>query len=222
MARRKRWSRTVGGYGYRVRIFARGASGRLTLRWWDPGQKDVVDRALGHADRALAETEAKAVSAALLSATGTAARGIVTMGELLAKYEREVVPKRKTEAGRQEARRRINLWQTVLGATRDVHAIDESDLDRFVADRGAGRIQVDDHELAAAPGPRTIGADLEFLRAVFNWGRRLKGADGKRLVVDNPVLGYAIPRAPAPRRPVASYDRFLAVRAQCDAVDAQR
>jgi hypothetical protein len=53
-------------------------------------------------------------------------------------------------------------------------------------------------------------ADLEFLRAVFNWARGLCGSDGRRLVTDNPVTEFAIPRQPAPRRPIATYDRFAA------------
>ena len=186
------------------------------------GQKDFVDRALGHADRELAETEAKAVSAALLTATGAAARGIVTVGELLAKYERAVLPKRKTEAGRQEARRRINLWQAFLGATRDVQTIEESDIDRSVANRGAGRIALEDHELAQAPGPRAIGADLEFLRAVFNWGRRPERCRRQAWSSTTRSSGT---RSRARRRRGdrwRSYDRFLALRAQCDAVDPQQ
>lgn len=67
--RKKCWSKTVGGYGYRVRLVARGAAGRLSLRWWSPAKETYEERALGHNDRELGETEAKQVSAALLSAT---------------------------------------------------------------------------------------------------------------------------------------------------------
>ena len=51
------------------RLVARGAAGRLSLRWWSPAKETYEERALGHGDRELGETEAKQVSAALLSAT---------------------------------------------------------------------------------------------------------------------------------------------------------
>jgi hypothetical protein len=78
----------------------------------------------------------------------------------------------------------------------------------------------------ARPSARTVGQDLEFMRRMLNWGRgvRLHRESETRLVSPacRPFDGFAIPTTPRPKRPLASYDRWLAVRAVADAVHEQR
>jgi hypothetical protein len=77
-------------------------------------------------------------------------------------------------------------------------------------------------KLSANPTDRTIGADLEFLRRVCNWAMTVTRANRKPLLDRHPLTRYAIPTNANPRRPVATYDRYLAVREHADAVDGQR
>ncbi len=72
------------------------------------------------------------------------------------------------------------------------------------------------------PTDRTIGADLEFLRRVCNWALTVTRGNGKPLLSAHPLTRYAIPRNANPRRPVATYERYLAVREHAEAVDRQR
>jgi integrase len=112
-----------------------------------------------------------------------------------------------------------------LGATRDVTTLDFPTLDRFVRERRAGTIKLPDASeftIRATVTDRAIGADLEYLRAAFNHATRVVRPSGKRLLAVNPIAGYEILRNKNPRRPLATYDRYLAVLEHADAVEPQR
>jgi integrase len=142
------------------------------------------------------------------------------------RYEREVSAHKKG-AQPKEDRRRMELWERFLGSTRPVIAIDFTTIDRFVRDRRAGRIQLLDakgepRKFKAGPSDATVGADIVFLVSALNWATNVQLTDGSRLLEQNPLRGYEIPRNKNPRRPVATYDRYLAVREHADDVDPQR
>lgn len=230
---RKLWRRTAGSYGHTVTVCERQPGGPLYLRWWNASAKGVGGnwtwRGLRHSDRERGYDQARHLAGQLLAAIDTARAGRVTVAELLARYEREKSSKKKG-AGPAEDARRIALWQTFLGGTRDVRSIDDSTLDRFVSERRSGildvyrwgkngeRVKI---KLSAHPGDTAIGADIIFLNAVLVYGTRVRLADGSRLVDSNPIRGYARPKNPRPNRPVATFDRFLKVRAKADQVDPQ-
>ncbi|MBA2565395.1 MAG: hypothetical protein H0V09_08235 [Gemmatimonadetes bacterium] len=65
---------------------------------------------------------------------------------------------------------------------------------------------------------RTVEADLEWLDLVLSWGTKWNDARGKYLLSENPVRGYPIPSESNPRRPVASEDRYQAVRAAAEGI----
>ena len=67
-------------------------------------------------------------------------------------------------------------------------------------------------------GPRTVEADLKWLRWVLNWGTEWRDHCGRYLLRENPVRGYEIPVEKNPKRPVASDDRFEALRTVSDQV----
>jgi hypothetical protein len=88
--------------------------------------------------------------------------------------------------------------------------------------RRAGTLAVPGVKLSQRPTDRTIGADLEFLRRVCNWALTVTRGNGKPLLEHHVLTRYAIPTNANPRRPVATYDRYLAIRAHADEVDRQR
>jgi integrase len=232
--RAKVWSVTVGGYGHTVTACERRPGGPLSLRWWDStaGKNgSPAWRPLGHTDKALAEQQAREFSGELLNAVKSAQSPRITALELLARYDAEVTAFRKPTQAREE-RRRIEMWQVVLGG-REARAIDFPTLDAFVRDRAAGTIKVAGYKLtapgrklrngkvSAGPSATTIGADIVFLNTVLNWATRVMLPNGTRLLAENPIRGYTIPKNKNPKQPVATYDRFLAVRECAAAVDPQ-
>lgn len=226
MARkRKTWSETVGGRGHAVTVFERTPGGPLYLRWWDPtatgrrkggGTGNYRWRSLGHRDREVALAEARQLAAQLLAASEAMARNRITLTALFAAYEEKVSRFKKGQQPREDARRMV-LWTTFLGGETDPSEINSADLEEFVRARRAGAIKLPPpHVLKPNPTDSTIGADIVFLQSVLNWGVRA------RLLESNPVARFKRPKTKNPKRPVASYDRYLAVREKADEVDPQR
>jgi integrase len=223
------WSLCVGQHGQSVTVYERRPGGVLYLRWWTPGAGDGRGqrhhRALKHSDRALGEQTARDIAAQLLASTKASESGRATVGEVFAAYEADVGKHAKGQ-GPKEVKRRVAIWTTFLGATRTVDTIDFPTLDRFVRERRVGTIQPAGHTLPTNPGNRAIAADLELLRAALNHATRVVRPTGGRLLTVNPMgqgkAAYELPRPARPRRPVVTYDRFLALLRHADAVDPQR
>jgi integrase len=225
------WSVTVGGYGHTVRACERRPGGTLHIRSWNSAKENHTWSSLGHRDKIRAEEQARELSGELLNATLAVRSPRITIIELLSRYERDVIAFKKPGHARDDGRR-VALWQHLLGS-REARTIDFPTLDRFVRERQAGRITVPGHRLrepdkkmkngkiAQGPNGTTIGADIIFLQSVFNWALRVVLPDGSRLLNENPIRGYERPRNKNPKQPLATYDRFLKVRAKADDADPQ-
>lgn len=201
--------------------FERISGGPLYLRWWDRSRNNWAPRSLGHRDRDRAEQQARELAGALLAANEAECRGDLTVSDLFGRFEREVTAHAEPRAAAED-RRRIAVWTAYLGATTPMASLDRATLDQFVRARRAGTLSVPDVKLSAKPSDRTIGADLEFLRRVCNWAFTVTRGNGKPLLDAHPLTRYAVPRNANSRRPVATYDRYLAIREHADAVDRQR
>lgn len=226
MARQKKlWSVRIGSRGAAVTVFERKSGGPLSLRWWvsetptEPGHHEW--RALNHNDRAVAEQTARELSAVLLASTIAGAQGKATVAEVLGRYTKDVTDHLKGQ-GPKEAKRRAAIWLTFLGATRDAGTIDFPTIDRFTRERRAGAITIEGYELKASPSDRAIGADIEYLMSALNHAGKVMRPAGGRLLALNPLRGYAVPKNKNPRRPVATYDRYLKVIEHADTVDPQK
>lgn len=70
------------------------------------------------------------------------------------------------------------------------------------------------------------GCTDTYLRAVAvtacDWSLTVRRGNRTPLLTIHPLTRYAIPRNANPRRPVATYERYLAIREHADAVDRQR
>lgn len=82
--------------------------------------------------------------------------------------------------------------------------------------RANGTLSIPGTKLIAKPSPRTIGADIGFPNAVLNWAELLRSPDERPLFRRNPIAHIERPNTANSKRPVATYDRFLAVRAKAD------
>ena len=66
--------------------------------------------------------------------------------------------------------------------------------------------------------PRTVGADLKWLKHVIGWATRWKTASGAFLMREDPTKGWEVPSDPNPRQPVATWERYEKIRAVADQV----
>jgi integrase len=192
----------------------------LYVQWYDRARKTWVPRSLGHRDRDQALQQARGLAGAILAANEAECRGELTVADLFGRFEREVTAHGDSRQGAED-RRRIAVWTAYLGGSRSADTIDRAALDQFARTRRAGSLTVPGVKLSQHPTDRTIGADLEFLRRVCNWAQTVTRGNGKPLLEHHALTRYAIPTNANPRRPVATYDRYLAIRAHADEVDRQ-
>ena len=216
----KLWRKAVGGHGHTVTAYERTPGGPLYLRWWNHTARAWDKRSLRHHDREEAEREAKALAGSILAASDAERLGEVTVAHLFERFDREKA-RHGTATQWQEDRRRMRLWAAFLSPNRQIRSLDRALLDQFTRARRDGRIAVPGLSLSPKPSERTIGADLEFLRRVFLWAMTVSRGDGTPLLERNPLMGYAIPVTANPRRPVASYERYEALREVAGEVDQQ-
>ena len=216
--------KTFGSYGYRVTIWRNPDGGRLYLRWTEHGGTQRKSR--GHTDTVKATRQAKELMARLVLGAQLDAEP-VTVARMLAEYERHVTPTKGSANERDSDGRRVVLWASVLGGSNLIEAIDTRLISRYITLRRQGRLKVTypggkPMRLTTTPSETTIGKDIAFLRAVLYWAMTQKHPNGARWLTDHPLRGFTIPKTAHPARPVASFDRFLATRPHCDAVDPQQ
>jgi len=223
----KLFSVQVGAEGAHVTLYVRRENGPYWLRWHVPAtgsrKKHWAYKALKHTDLNIAMATARQIAAALLSSTLAEARGRATVADVLAIYAADVAAHQKGD-GPKECKRRAALWTAFLDGARFVDTIDFPTIDRFVRERRAGRITIPGgkYTLKAEVTNRAIGADIEYLRAALNHATRVTRSSGARLLDRNPIHGYQLPKNKVQNRPVASYDRYLAVVKHADRIDPQR
>jgi integrase len=68
---------------------------------------------------------------------------------------------------------------------------------------------------------RAVANDLDWLKWVLNWATKWQDDDGRYLMRENPARGYPIARERNPRRPVATQDRYEAIRKVSDQVSME-
>lgn len=219
------WTFVAGAKGYRVIVQERGPGRVIQARVWDPslhgGEGGLRRVSLQHRNKVAARAYATEQAAKLERGTCELLAGKVTLARLLALYRVHHTP-RKTPKQQGEDDRRIELWTRVLGAGRDPHRITRRDLEEFSAARSAGAIdgrgRPVDQEKRKSVRARPVEADINWLRWVCNWGTEWQDDQGRLLMRENPIRGYTPDPEKNPRRPVASQDRYEAVRAVADKV----
>ena len=223
MARRKRWSYSAGERPHTVVVEEREVAGTLRVRAWDAtrrgGKGGWVRRSLGHRDKEAAKTYALEQAAKLKKGDAELQQGRVTLAQVFVLYEGYRTPRKSLKEQWADARR-IELWTRVLGAGKDPHKVFLSEWERFIDRRTSGEINSKGNavpEAERAPvRTRSVEADLKWLRWVFNWAAKWRTAQGQYLMRENPARGYSIPTERNPLRPVASTDRYEAIRKVSD------
>jgi hypothetical protein len=210
-------------------VYEHAASGVLYVEWYEDRQDErgPLRRAqnLGHRDRERAKGEAYDLAARLLrgeverkTEAKETERGPLTLGTLFDNYLSEVTPGKATA---RHDRRAAKLFLALWGRHRVVRSLAERDWQTFIRQRRAGELTPESGVNGRAVRERVIEQDLKFLRAVLNWGTRLKDAAGDFLLPADPLRGLKIPTEPNPVRTVLleeDYEELLAVAPKVDGV----
>ncbi len=217
----KRWRYTAGTRPYRVAVLELIVGGVLNARRWLLGEGRFVHWSLGHRDRARAIEYAETLARQLREGAEAVSAGHTTITRAFRLYRanRSV---RKKPATQKEDERRSEMWLYYLPDGFLVEAFSFAIADGFVYDRHTGAIDARGRpvppEFQRPVSLRAVEADLRGLKAVFNWAITWKTPDGRRLITENPLDGYEIPREKNPRRPIATQDRFEKIRAVSNTV----
>ena len=139
--------------------------------------------------------------------------------QILAAYLQHRTPRKSLRDQRGDARL-AEMWKRWLGAGKDPHQVTLGEWETFADRRATGEIdgragRVADPRERRPVRPGTVGGDLKWLRGVFRWATRWQSS-GTYLMRENPVRGYETPTSANPRRPVATQDRYEAIRAVSD------
>ncbi len=234
MSRRQQepWSYKAGRRGCGVTAWERhGVGGIVYIKTWsEPGAR-YIKRSLGFRLRdeqgslipeRVAEAEAHAMgqSAKLRQGTEALRQGQVTLGQVFRAYLEHRTP-RKSRREQAEDERQAEQWKRFLGSGKDPHQVTLREWENFIDRRVSGEIdgcarRVSDRQKRRPVRPGTVGGDLDWLGGVFRWATLWRLASGTYLMRENPVRGFETPTSANPRRPVASQDRYEAIRTVSD------
>jgi site-specific recombinase XerD len=205
------WSKSFGRYGCRVRVFE-AENGRLYAEERVTGKRPKR-HSLKHRDRDRAAKWAEDEQAKLKLGLAVLEDEKPTAARIFTAYLEGPATRRTNNNTRKNDERCAEMWQIVLGVDKDLSTLTHEELDQFLAKRVSGHINAHGSpvllvERRRPVRVRAVASDLEWLRAALRWAR-LKS----KLMRENPMEGYAIPREKNPLRPVASQDRYEKLRA---------
>lgn len=155
------------------------------------------------------------------------------LSAIFASYLEHRSPVKATEQGRKDDKRRAKMWENVLGKNRDPALITKGDLEAFIQRRGYRVIDAWGRQAgmgkpagtgteSGSPGPvnrvfklrpapvrpRTVHADLQWLRGVLRWALSDKCPVPSFKLTD---VARQLHQTAEPRRPVATQDRYEAI-----------
>ncbi len=216
--RRHPWPWSTKG-PHKVTIYQReDRPGGLYLRVWDPEVGQHRRRALGHRDEERAKLQAEKLHLELVEGA-TLEPETTTLGRIFDLYKHHRTP-RKVATEQQNDERRLRLFGAYFGRDKDPDKISLREWETFIDLRSCGQMDSLGNHLPEKKRrkvrARTVESDLLWLRWVLNWAVKWRDRDGRYLLDSNPVRGCEMPEVKNVRRPVASTDRYEAVRQESD------
>lgn len=233
------WARSLGGRGYRVRLFQKRRGGVFYRAVYIPGRQGCSRKALDTTDKSEAERLAKQLIGALLQENNAVAHAACVSPTAVAvdKPAEKAMPLRtlwerysrecdefldNAPETRADAERSAKLLMAVFGGERDVRMISTRDVAQYVERRKRGGIR---YHTSGEPGKdgtptlritppvrqTSVHRDLTTLRTMLRWARTVVTSDGKgRWLELDPLEGLRFEKERSPKRPVASAERYEA------------
>jgi integrase len=203
--KRKLWSRTIEESGISVRLYEREPGGVIYRDVWNGDTRDR--KSLGHADRKLAEQQARELARRVADLRFAGHRGAVTFGQLVGLYRLHRFP--QLSAVRQQAvKGYFGLLERHFPVDRVVDELGQPDVDSYAQARRSGALVSPRHrtgETGVHEG--TIRNELHLLTSVIAWGQTHR-VGGKRLITVDPLHGVTLPREKNAKRPIATEERY--------------
>lgn len=207
-------------YGNTVCVVKRSDSSSLYLRWYSGGSP--VYKSVEHADLKVAQDEADDVAKILRRGGAPGKDAPVTLAEVIAGFERakhkprlgpggKMLPPEKKERQITADVHRGALFVEFFTATREALTVDADAMQSYVSWRRSQKIS-----------DTTIGHEIVYLKGVFEWARKKRLSNGRRLLEENPIEDVARIRSADPHTPVASEEAFRAVFRFSDRVCGQK
>jgi integrase len=111
-----------------------------------------------------------------------------------------------------DSEQRIQILLGFFGPRCDVRGLCAADQYAFSRARLAGGIQRPNGKVSEAVRARSVEADLVLLHSMLTWATTVRQPNGSRWLESNPLMGVRRAREPAPKRPVATWERYQATR----------
>ena len=203
----RRWSKSIGERGQRVRLYEARPGGPIMRSTWINGKEDR--KSLGHRDRELATQQAYDLLRSLLANEKAIGKESLTLGMLAELYLGSPQHRSKKARTQREDKRKLDRLVTFLGVGRNVLSISESDVRRYAMARAVGEKGLHGAKPGRQVRNRAIEADLLALHRALNWAMRERTRTGRRLIQENPLFGVKLPTERNPRRPVMTHDEYL-------------
>jgi integrase len=206
------WSLTLGWRGCRVRVTQREPGGVFYGITWVAGRGQDW-KSFGTTSRSEAREHAEAFLQSLFETDETPTVQPLTLGELWTKYQQES-PGYRQNTGRTRGDKRAYARRLLafFGAQKRVDHLTPNDVERYAQARRTGHGWPDGRPTKPVRA-NAVRDDLALLRTMILWATRERNPDGAWLLSENPLRGVKLPREENPKRPVATYDRFVKVRA---------
>ena len=204
---RRRWSKSIGDRGNRVRLYEARPGGPIMRSTWISGKEDR--KSLGHRDRVLATRQAYELLQGVAANEQAIEEESLTLGMLAKLYLASPQHAGKRDRTRRDDKHKLDRVVAFLGTDRNVLSLSESDVRRFTLARRQGEAALQGVKKGAPVRDRAIEADLLTLQRALNWGQRERTTTGRRLLKENPWHGIRLPRERNPRRPVMSHTTYL-------------
>jgi integrase len=213
------WSMSLGVRGLKVRVEQRKPGSAFYRVYKVPGGR-LTYTSLKTADRQTARQLGIEFVREVAKGNNPGPRVPLTLGTLWDKYQREAPSyQENTKGTRRDKLAAARLLMAALGANKQVGHLTRNDLDRFMAIRRSGHGWPDGRRTRPARA-RTIAGDVKLLRTMINWAMNERLPDGTWLVESDPLRKIKLPREEAPRRPVATFDRFLKLKGAAEELAA--
>lgn len=208
---------SAGDYGNTVSIVRRVPGGNYYIRMRDPNKASgYLVRSLGHDNLDKAKSRADSLAGRLRNRKKRLREEQLLLWEVFDYYLVERTPQHGAEAVRARDRRRAEMWKSYLGPKKNPMMITRQEWEEFRDRRLAGALDARGREVPegerTSRAPSTVRHELHWLRSVLRWASTWETDSGDSLIRECPVEGYPMPEVKNQKRPVASRERYEALR----------